>query len=234
MKKIVFNHKSYLELEDIKKYKTEISKKIPKNYELILMPQICYLSLFTSSKIKIGAQNFYSYNEGSYTGETNIKALKSLGVEYFLLGHSERRELVRESYELTRNKLFKSLNAKVNTILCVGEPTKKTNPIKYLKKELSFYLSSLEEENLKYLTIAYEPAWAIGGFESLKTEKIKKIIEMIKTYIYKKYNIKIEVLYGGSVDVSSINEIMEITDGVLIGKLSSNIDKAKELISKID
>lgn len=234
MKKIVFNHKSYLDLEGIKKYKTEITKINPKNYELILMPQICYLSLFVSSKIKIGAQNFYSYNEGSYTGEANIKALKSLGVEYFLLGHSERRELVRESYELTRNKLFKSLNAKTKTILCVGEPNKKTNSIKYLKKELSFYLSSLEEENLKYLTIAYEPAWAIGGFESLKVEKIKKTTEMIKNYFRKKFDYEIEVLYGGSVDISNIKDIIDVTDGVLVGRISSNIQKAKELINTID
>lgn len=234
MKLIIFNHKSYLEYDKILEYKREITKILPKNNELIVFPQMIYLSLFKNSKINIGAQNFYSYNEGSFTGETNIKALKSLGVKTLLLGHSERKELVNETYDLIRDKLFKSLNAKVNTVLCVGEIKEKTNATKYLKKELSFYMHGLEEDNLNYLTIAYEPAWAIGGFESLELKKIESRINTIKKFFNKKYNRDIKVLYGGSVSKENLKEILEISDGVLIGKNSADIEKVKELIKLLD
>ena len=80
MKKIIFNHKSYLTYDEINNYKKEISKIIPEKYELIIFPQMIYLTMFKNVKYKVGAQNFYSYNEGSFTGETNIKALKSINV----------------------------------------------------------------------------------------------------------------------------------------------------------
>lgn len=234
MKKIIFNHKSYLTYDEINNYKKEISKIIPEKYELIIFPQMIYLTMFKNVKYKIGAQNFYSYNEGSFTGEANIKALKSINVNHLLLGHSERRELVNETYSLTRNKLFKSLNAKVDTILCIGELNEKTNPIKHIKKELNYYMHNLEEDNLDYLTLAYEPAWAIGGFETLETERIEQIVGVIKKFFKKKYNKDIPVLYGGSVSKETIKEILNITDGVLIGKDSSDINKAKELIKVLD
>lgn len=234
MKKIIFNHKSYLTYEEINNYKREIAKVIPEKYELIIFPQMIYLSMFKNVKYKVGAQNFYSYNEGSFTGETNIKALKSINVNHLLLGHSERKELVNETYSLTRNKLFKSLNAKVDTILCIGELNEKTNSIKYIKKELNYYMHNLEEDNLDYLTLAYEPAWAIGGFETLELDKIEQIVLVIKKYFKKKYNKDIKVLYGGSVSKETINEIMNVTDGVLIGKDSSDITKAKELIKSLN
>lgn len=230
MKKIIFNHKSFLEYDEIKKYKVEIEKIKQDKYELILMPQMIFLTEFKDSKIKIGAQNFYSYNEGAYTGETNIKSLKSLNVKYLLLGHSERKSLVNEKYDLTRNKLFKSLNAKMPTILCIGEHSPKENSIKFLKKELKFYMENLEEINLNHLIIAYEPSYLIGGFESLDTSLIQKRVEVIKTFFRKKYKKEIEVLYGGSISKDNIKEVMEVTDGVLIGKLSSDISKVKELI----
>lgn len=234
MKKIIFNHKSYLTYEEINNYKREIAKVIPEKYELIIFPQMIYLSMFKNVKYKVGAQNFYSYNEGSFTGETNIKALKSINVNHLLLGHSERKELVNETYSLTRNKLFKSLNAKVDTILCIGELNEKTNSIKYIKKELNYYMHNLEEDNLDYLTLAYEPAWTIGGFETLELDKIEQIVLVIKKYFKKKYNKDIKVLYGGSVSKETINEIMNVTDGVLIGKDSSDITKAKELIKSLN
>lgn len=234
MKRIIFNHKSYLTYDEINNYKKEISKLIPENYELIIFPQMIYLTMFKNVKYKIGAQNFYSYNSGSFTGEANIKSLKSINVNYLLLGHSERKELVNETYSLIRNKLFKSLNAKVDTTLCIGELKREKSAIKYIKKELNYYMHNLESDNIDYLTIAYEPAWAIGGFETLPTDEIKKTVEVIKKYFQKKYNKEIKVLYGGSVTKDDINEILEVTDGVLIGKDSSDITKVKELIKVLN
>ena len=95
-------------------------------------------------------------------------------------------------------------------------------------------MHNLESDNIDYLTIAYEPAWAIGGFESLPTDEIKKTVEVIKKYFQKKYNKEIKGLNGGSVTKDDINEILEVTDGVLIGKDSSDITKVKELIKVLN
>ena len=233
-KRIILNNKSYLTYDEMLNYKRELGKITIKNIDLILMPQMIYLSSFKNSKLKIGAQNFYSYNGGSYTGETNLEALKSINVNTVLLGHSERKELLNETYEMIRNKLFKSLNSKFDTILCVGELKKKDNALGYIKKELKYYMHNLEEDNIDYLTLAYEPSWAIGGFESLETEKISQVVNGIKKYMLKKYKKDIKVLYGGSVDNSNIKEILAVTDGVILGRLSTDINKVKELIKKID
>lgn len=235
MKKIILNHKCYLKYEEIIKYKTEIEKmRKKKEYEIILMPSMIYLSLFKDSKVKIGAQNFFSYNGGAFTGETSLEALRSIGISTILLGHSERKEVVGETYALTRDKLFKSLNSKTETILCVGEHKARDNALKFIKKELDFLFKTIEEDNLDYLTLAYEPSWAIGGFESQSVKKIDYIITNIKKYVLKKYNKEIKVLYGGSVSEENIKDIIDVADGVLIGRRSTDISKVKELIKLLN
>lgn len=234
MKQIILNNKSYLDYDEFKKYKTEITKINKKDYEIVLLPPMVYLSQFKTSKMKIGAQNFYSYIKGSFTGETNIETLKSLGINTVLVGHYERKIIGLEPYSMIREKLFKCLNAKVETILCVGEINQKDNATKYVKKELAYLLKNLEEDNIDYLTIAYEPGWAIGGSETLSAKKIQYMTKLIKKIVYNKYKKEIKVLYGGSVNKDTVNEILEITDGVVIGKLSTHIDKIKELINKIN
>lgn len=234
MKKIVLNNKSYLDYEEFKEYKKEIIKIEKKGYEFIWLPPMVYLSELKNSKIKVGAQNFYSYVKGSFTGETNLETLKSLNIKTVLVGHYERKIIGLEPYSMIKDKLFKSLNAKFETILCVGELKEKDNPIKYLKKELKYLLSSLEEDNIDHLVIAYEPGWAIGGTDSLSIKEIDKCTKLIKKSINKKFHKEIEVLYGGSVSEDNINDILEVTDGVLVGKLSTHIDKLEKLVKKLN
>lgn len=234
MKKIVLNNKSYLDYEEFKEYKKEIIKLEKKGYEFIWLPPMVYLSELKNSKIKVGAQNFYSYVKGSFTGETNLETLKSLNIKTVLVGHYERKIIGLEPYSMIKDKLFKSLNAKFETILCVGELKEKDNPIKYLKKELKYLLSSLEEDNIDHLVIAYEPGWAIGGTDSLSIKEIDKCTKLIKKSINKKFHKEIEVLYGGSVSDDNINDILEVTDGVLVGKLSTHIDKLEKLVKKLN
>lgn len=234
MKQIVLNNKSYFDYDEFKKYKTGIEKLKAEDCELILLPPMVYLSLCKTSKMKIGAQNFYSYIKGNFTGETNLETLKSMNINTVLVGHYERKVIGLEPYSMIKEKLFKSLNAKFETILCIGEFKEKDNATKYIKKELDYLLKNLEEYNLDHLTLAYEPGWAIGGRETLETKRIAKIVNYIRKYMDKKYNKEVKVLYGGSVSKDTIKEILEITDGVLIGKLSTDVDKTKELIDKIN
>lgn len=232
MKKIILNHKSYLNYDEIVNYKKEI-EKIETKYELILFPSIIYLSLFNKSKMKIGAQNFYSYSFGSYTGEINLESLKYMDINYTLVSHSERKRFEFENCELVKEKLNTSLCSNFNTILCVGEKELTKNPFKYIKKELDYFLNSVNENTLNHLIVAYEPSFSIEN-ESQCIDKIIDVTKQIKEYFDKKYNIQMEVLYGGSISKDNIEEILNFTDGVLIGKNSTDIDTLKTILDKIE
>lgn len=231
MKKIILNHKSYLGYNETIKYIEEIKKIKTKNIELIIYPSIPFIALYKDIK-NIGSQNFYSYNYGSYTGEINLESLKSMGINYTLIGHSERKKYKLDNYEQIKDKLFKSINAGFETILCVGELEYIKKPIKYIYKELNYLIKSIDYDKLNKLKIAYEPSWAIGSGETPEISEIEKIITNIKKYFEKKYDTHIEVYYGGSVDEKNINEILKISDGVIIGKKSSNINEIKKIIQE--
>ena len=148
--------------DEMVEFKKEFDKFKLKNSEFILFPPVHYLALFKDSKYKVGTQNFYSYKAGSFTGEVNLEALKDMNINYTMIGHYERRKFIYEPYEIAKEKLFKSLNSKCETILCVGEQSKTRRPFSYIKKEISFYLKSIESATLKYLNIAYVPSISMG------------------------------------------------------------------------
>lgn len=228
MKTIILNHKSYLSYEQIENYKIELEKQNIENINLILMPTLAYLSHFKNSKIKIGAQNFYSYNFGSYTGEISLETLKSLNVNYTLVGHPERLILKLDSYQEIKDKFFRSINLGFKTILCIGHDENE----KILKKELKFYFNGIEESSLKNLLIAFEPASKIEG-ETVNIKQIKYVNNFIKEYMNKHYEINVPFLYGGSVNKNNINEILSITDGVILGKNSTEMNGIIEILNLI-
>jgi triosephosphate isomerase len=230
-KKIILNHKSNLNYDEILKYKNDI-ETFNCSHEIIIFPSIMYLPLFKDSKYKIGTQNFFSENYGSYTGEINLESIRYLNINYTLIGHSERIKYDLDNKKNIKAKLNSSLKLGFNTILCIGEINRKTKATNYVKKQLEYYLKDIPDDFIKNLKIAYEPAWAIGGTESLEYSKISEIIKFIKKYFLKKYNCEIEVYYGGSVTENSVEEIINVCDGVLIGGLSANISKIKVIIDK--
>ena len=232
MKKIILNQKSYLLYDEMIEFKNNFDKLKSKDYEFILFPPVHYLSMFNNSKYPVGTQNFYTYKTGSFTGEINLEALKFMGINYTLIGHYERRKFIFEPYEIAKEKLFKSLSSKCNTILCVGEQRKTLKPFNYIKKEINFYLKSIESNALKYLSIAYIPNWSVGTGDKT-TEKIIKIIESIKKYMKSKYKIDVEVYYGGNIENGNAKEIMDICDGLVLDKYSIDIKLLKELLKEL-
>ena len=218
--------------DEMVEFKKEFDKFKLKNSEFILFPPVHYLALFKDSKYKVGTQNFYSYKAGSFTGEVNLEALKDMNINYTMIGHYERRKFIYEPYEIAKEKLFKSLNSKCETILCVGEQSKTRRPFSYIKKEISFYLKSIESATLKYLNIAYVPSISIGLAEK-DISSITTIIEKIKSFVKHKYSIDVEVYYGGSIDNSNINEVMNVCDGIIIDKDSTDINLLKELLKEL-
>jgi len=174
----------------------------------------------------IGAQNAYPTINGAFTGEIGLEQLNEFNINKILIGHSERRLILNESQEFITKKFdfFKKHNFEI--IYCIGEPLdirKKgiDEVIKYLKKELK----SIDLEYEK-LIIAYEPVWAIGTGVSASIDEIKEIHKEIKSITNK------PLLYGGSVKINNIKEILEIknVDGVLIGSASLNVDNFIKMI----
>ena len=233
MKKIILNQKSYLSYDEMTNFIKQYEKLDKTKHDFILFPPVVYLSLFKDKPYKVGTQNFFSYNYGSFTGEISLEQLKSMNIKYTLVSHPERKKIIGETYEIAKEKLYKSLSSKFNTILFIGELSKMKNPISYIKKELNYYLRDIEENNIKYLSICYEP-YIMGASTEIKDyNKLKKIIDFIKEYINKKYDENINVFYAGSVTKENAKEILEITNGILLGKASTSIDTLKEVIKEL-
>ena len=228
MKTVVLNHKSFLGYDELEHYKNELELINKENINLILMPNIAYLSSFKNTTFTLGSQNFYSYNFGSYTGETSLEILKSLDVKYTLVGHPERITLRLDAYEEIKDKLWKSINSGFLTILCIGHD----ESINTVKKELKYYLKGIESSIIKNLIIAFEPANKIDG-DTVNLKDRKYLKDFIKEYMNKNYKEDIPFFYGGGINKDNINEVLEITDGIILGKISANIDKLKEILNQI-
>jgi len=182
------------------------------------------------SKIEVGAQNCHENNDyGAFTGSVNSKMLKSVGAKYVIIGHSENRE-AGEKDKLINIKIKSALKSGLKVIFCIGEThQERKNKItkKILTKQINLGLNKIK--NIKNITIAYEPVWAIG------TGLIPKSNELFETINFIKKKIKnIKVLYGGSVNSKNINELKSIDniDGYLIGGASQIPNKFIDIIKK--
>jgi len=177
-----------------------------------------------SSNITIGAQNAYPTQKGSYTGEIGLEQLDEFDIKTILIGHSERREILKESQEFIAQKFhfFKEHGFKI--IYCIGE----TKEIRDDSKTMEYLWSEFDGIDLEYekLIVAYEPIWAIGTGVSAKKEDIDEVLSALRS------KVKAPLLYGGSVKSSNIKEIISIKDcdGVLIGSASWKVESFCEII----
>ena len=228
MKTIVLNNKCYLSLEDALKHKKELENISLKNTSIVIMPNIAYLSLFKDSNLEIGAQNFYSYNYGAYTGEISLESLKDLNVKYTLVGHPERLELKLDTYTEIKDKLYRSLNSGFKTILCIG----KDESEKIIKKELKYYLSNIECKAIENLIIAYEPS-SKQEDEEVDLIDVQIVKDLVKKYVKKHFDEEVTFIYGGSINSSNIKDVLSITDGVIIGRASANIKQLKDILKQV-
>ena len=228
-KLIVTNFKMNLSKEEVLEYKKIVENSDIKN--LIISPSNIYLDLMSSNKYDLCAQTGYYEDFGTHTGEVSFKQLKSLGVKYSLIGHSETRNMSNEDIPL---KLKSCINNGIVPILCVGNDINEKDTSKLfciLDKELKI-LSGLK---INDIIIAYEPTWAIGTGVTPSLENIKSVHTYIKNVLSKVYNIKCKVIYGGSVNMSNIKEICSIEEvgGVLIGSSSLNPNNLLKMYNKI-
>ena len=198
------------------------------------------VSAFKGTNIKVGAQNVHFEEQGAFTGEISVGMLKEIGVDFCIVGHSERRQYFNETDESVNKKLHKLFTANITPILCVGEVLEERDNGKefdVVKRQVVAALSGLTEEQTNKLVVAYEPVWAIGTGRTATPEQANEMCAFIRTIIEELYNDEISdkviIQYGGSVKPSNATEIMnmEEIDGALVGGASLVPQEFMEIIN---
>jgi triosephosphate isomerase len=235
MKYLVCNFKNKLLKDDILKYNRNLGE-IETKVKLVLCPPSIYLSLFDKNGYDLGAQDISSFMDRTITGEIEASQIKSLGATYVIVGHSERRIYKHEINIDFINKINNALENNLNVIYCVGETLRdKENgsTFEILEKQISEVLNNVE---IKNIMIAYEPVWAIGTGNVPSIKEIKENIEFISDLLYEKYECKLDILYGGSVNDENIGELCSIKglSGFLVGGASLDVNKVKGMILEME
>lgn len=183
----------------------------------------------TQQKVSVGAQNCHQAESGAFTGEISALMLQSVGVEYVIIGHSERRQYFGETNALLAEKINSALKNKLRPIYCIGETLEQRNGNTYfevIKTQLSEGLFHLSQEEMANVILAYEPVWAIGTGLTATPEQAQEIHEFIRKEIQQKYGESvaqnISILYGGSCNPKNAAELFAKADidGGLIGGAS--------------
>lgn len=237
-KLIVANLKMDMALNDVINYLNIISDKI-NNKKVIICPTSIFIPYFLFHNYQVGIQNVFYESQGAYTGEVSPKQASSIGVNYALIGHKERRQIFKEDDLIVNKKIKACLKHHLKVILCVGESKKDIDKIDtniILKKQLICALEGVPADEFKNIIIAYEPSWAIGTSITPSNEQIRNIVDYIKDIIKVNFNYQdSKVLYGGSINDINITEINKIenVDGYLIGEASIDSKKFLSIIEVI-
>ena len=179
--------------------------------------------------LRIGAQNMHQLDNGAYTGEVSAPLLESLGVQYVIIGHSERRAYYNETDDAINQKLHQAFRYGLTPILCVGESldTREAGETDaFVKAQVVADLQGLGSEQVKALVIAYEPIWAIGTGRTATSEMANDTIKAIRNVVAELYDPEtadeLRIQYGGSVKPSNIDELLAMSDidGALVGGAS--------------
>lgn len=232
MKLLFANLKMNLTMDEVTNYKQVIEKSDITN--LVICPSNIYLSLLKSNKYDLCSQNGYHIDNGAYTGEVSFYQLNSLGIKYSLIGHSERRHIFNENDDLISLKIDSCIKNNITPILCVGEAKEERERGKTIDVIVHQIDMALNNKNIDNIVIAYEPVWAIGTGLVPTLDEINEVHLRIKE-MSKKYNLNVNVLYGGSVNLSNIKEIcsLDTVDGVLIGSASNNPNNLIDMYNQI-
>lgn len=216
--------------------------KDTKNEVILCVP---YVDLFYSllsaqnTNIKIGAQNMHWEEKGAYTGEISGQMLKSIGVEYVIIGHSERRQYFAEIDETVNKKIKAALNNNLKPIVCVGETLEQREQgmaEEIITKQTMLALEGLNKEQMENIVLAYEPIWAIGTGKTATSEDANNSIKSIRNKVAELYGQetaeKVIILYGGSVKADNAKELFSTTDidGGLVGGASLKVEEFSKIV----
>jgi triosephosphate isomerase (TIM) len=232
---IAGNWKMHKTASEAKTFTEEVKGLVPDTDKIDSV--ICAPALFLEnlveqtkeSKVAIGAQNMHFEENGAFTGEVSPVALADIGVEYVIIGHSERREMFNETDDSVNKKTLTAFKHNLTPIVCVGETLeqRENNETKDLVgAQVKQALTGLTEDQVKQTVIAYEPIWAIGTGKSSTAEDANEVCAHIRQVVASEFSQSaadsVRVQYGGSVKPNNIKEYMAQSDidGALVGGAS--------------
>jgi len=212
--------------------------------EIIICPPFTSLetasTLLKDSTIKLGAQNMSFEESGAFTGEVSVSMLKSVGCEYVILGHSERRTIFGESDQVINKKIKTAIKFGLKPIFCIGETLEEREKgitFKVVETQVQNGLKDLSESDLTNLIIAYEPVWAIGTGRNATPQQAQDVHQFIRGLISKLYSAnfarQLVIQYGGSVKADNAKELLSQPDidGALVGGACLKADSFIKIIS---
>ena len=188
------------------------------------------------TNVKVGAENMYFEDKGAYTGEISAEMLVDAGVEYVIIGHSERREYFEEDDELLNKKVKKAFEAGLTPILCCGESLWQREvgmTLDWINIQIKVDLQDVTADQVKKMVIAYEPIWAIGTGKTATSDQAEEVCGAIRKTIKEMYDEEtaeaVRIQYGGSVNSSNAAELFAKPDidGGLVGGASLKADFGK-------
>lgn len=235
---IAGNWKLNNNIEATKEFLLQLKDKIKDaEVDAVICPTYTSLStaieLLKDTDVKVGAQNMHWTTSGAYTGEISGEMLKELGVEYVIIGHSERRQYFAETDETVNKKVLKALSLDLIPIVCVGESLEERE--KGLQEDIvtnqvRLAIEGVTKDQISKVIIAYEPIWAIGTGKTASSEQAEEVCKWIRETVEKLYTSQeseaIRIQYGGSVNKSNVKELMGMPniDGALVGGASLKMD----------
>ena len=213
------------------------------NVDIVISPP--FTALISANKtlkdtnIKLGAQNMHFEEKGAFTGEISPDFLRALGVEYVILGHSERRDIFNELDDIVNKKIRKALSVGLKPIVCIGEHLKERESGK-TKEKISYQIKEtfkdLNKDQMAQIIIAYEPIWAIGTGKTATPGQAEEIHAFIRELISQKFdqataNI-MRIQYGGSIKPENAEDLFskENIDGGLVGGASLQADSLAQIV----
>lgn len=188
------------------------------------------------TNVHVGAENMYFEEKGAFTGEIAPDMLTDLGVEYVIIGHSERREYFAETDETVNKKVLKALEHGIKPILCCGESLTQREQgitIDWIRQQIKIALLNVTENQVKDVVIAYEPIWAIGTGKTATSDQAEEVCAAIRQVVKELYSDavaeEVRIQYGGSVNAGNAAELFAKPDidGGLVGGASLKPDFGK-------
>ena len=244
---IVGNWKLNFTVGEASIYLHKLSRKLPnyRDVDVIVAPSLVALQPLSLQidrhKMKLAAQNGFYRDYGAFTGETSFSQLRGL-VDYAIIGHSERRYILREDDKMVAKKVAAAIRNKIKPILCIGETESErafgeTRDV--IRDQLIGGLSEVADDDLDKVVIAYEPVWAISSTKQAKMaspDEVAEVVKMIRQALSDTYGEKlaekVPVLFGGSVNSSNAGGYLTVpgVNGLLIGGASLILDEFLDII----
>ncbi len=242
---IAGNWKMNLNAEEAKKFITQLKSKASQAKWCDVVLCVPFLQIPAAvraakhTKIAIGAQNCHFEENGAYTGEISCKMLAEAGVKYVIIGHSERRRDNNETDTTVNKKVLAALQAGLRPIICVGETLEMRDndvTLDVVRMQVKTALRGVMQDQIRRVTIAYEPIWAIGTGYTATSEQAGEVCEAIREVVRQLYGARlaraVSVLYGGSMNTANAAELLAQpdVDGGLIGGASLKTESFEKII----